>query len=474
MKHQLWLGTEAALTDLAQCQKWASENAIALMDRRQAFMGIDDESDDFRMGDYLIRHLGNGVASISVKGSLTNAYEWWHPYVSSKVTSYEAIGDALATLAGDEDVSKVVLDISSGGGAAMGVDNLTQKIKAVRQVKKVIAHTSTAAFSAAYWIAASADEVVTTRMAEVGSIGTLMVHQSIAKMAEEAGIEFTVFRAGKYKALGLPYEELSEEAKEHMQADIEKANGFFLEHVSQRRNLSITTRDTWAEGRTFFAEDGASVGLIDRIATLDELVSASGAASTHQRRQPMFISEEKRAQIAAGADPEDVLTAEELKQYNAELENPTQQAEESAEGAQASEGGEDPEGPEEPPHEPQASAGGGISVEAYSQAVRDAAKAESRAEAAESRAAELESSLEAKNAQLASVTEIGKQAVHNLQSALGKPKEASDSPEGLVTMFNNLRTEMSARFPTGRKTQEPQESSNEAHVPLAFRRPQHQ
>lgn len=469
MKHQLWLGTELALTELAQCQKWASDNMIALMDRRQSFMGVDDvDSESAQMGDYLINHHGNGVASVSVKGSLTNAYEWWHPYVASKVTSYEAIGDALATLASDEEVSTILLDISSGGGSVMGLDNLTQKVRSVRQGKKVIAHTSTAAFSAAYWIAASANEVVTTRMAEVGSIGTLMVHQSMAQMAENMGIEFTVFRAGKYKALGLPYENLSDEAKEHIQADLDKANSFFLEHVSLRRNLHMSSRGLWAEGKTFFAEEGIDVGLVDRIATMDELVSASGAASTHQRRKPMFISEEKRAQIASGANPEDVLTAEELEQYNAELEDPQKSAEEPED---TTETGEGPSAGEDPEPEPQADVGfgEGITAQDYRQALKDAAKAEARAEAAEERVAEMEASLKSKDAQISSITEIGKQAVHNLQIALGKPKESPGSAEALVTMYHNLQTEMSERFSTGRKSKEPREQDDTVNIPLAFR-----
>lgn len=467
MNHELWFGNEGAFTELARAQKWASESMIQLMDRK-SFLDIGEDEEDAQPGDHLISYAENGVPIVSIKGSLTNAHEWWHPFVAGKVTSYEALGNALRRLAGEEGFDTIVLDISSGGGAAMGVDNITQTIREVRNSKRIVAHTSTAAFSAAYWIASSTDEVVATRMAEVGSIGTLMVHQSFARMAQEVGIDFTVFRAGKYKALGLPYEELSEEAQEVLQKDLEKANSFFLEHVSKSRNLSLASKDVWAEGKNFYAEEGVGVGLVDRIASLGEMVSASGAASTHQRRKPMFISDDKRAQIAAGAEPEDVLTADELTQYHAELNEPAPSQSEE----EGNEEGGGPSAEEEgggPAADEGTGFGEGITAQDYRQALKDAAKAEARAEQAEEKVSQLQETLNNKESQLGSVTEIGKQAVHNLQTALGKPKESASTPEGLVTMFNELRTEMSQKFPTGRKSQEPKEESQQVNVPLPFR-----
>lgn len=465
MKYGLWYGTEGSLTTFAEKQKWAEENRMALIEKRQAYVesrGGDTAED--RIGDYLIRRQANNAASIRVTGSLTNAYEWWHEYMGGDVTSYEAISDALTTLANDDSVQKIVLDVSSGGGAVMGIEALSQKIRRVDARKPVIAYTETAAFSAAYWIAASAREVVATTMAEVGSIGTLMVHQSIAKAAEKQGVEFTVFRAGKFKALGLPYQDLSPEVKEHFQADIEKANSFFLTHVSLRRNLTLSTKGIWAEGKTFFAEEGQAVGLVDRISSMEELVSASSASTT--RSQPMFISDEKRARIAAGAKPEDVLTAQELQMYQEELSKPLEAEEpavEEGEGEEAT--------PDVSAEEPAIEAPQGSFAEDYRNALRENGKLEARIDALNARNAELLEQLETRQAQVASLTEIGKLAVNHLQVALGKPKESAATAEGMVKMYNDLQTEMTLRFGQGRKSKGAgtEEASTSAALHPAFR-----
>lgn len=474
MKYQYWLGTEDALMALIDTEKMAAANFVAMMDRRKAFLDEYDDADGMpNMGDYLIHRQGNGSAVVKVSGSLTNGYKWYHEFLDGAVTSYEAIGDALSTLEADESVDNIVLSIHSGGGAVTGIDALGEKIRKVDRSKPVRAHTQTAAFSAAYWIATSAREVVTTRMAEVGSIGTLMVHQSIARFAEEKGVDFTVFRAGKYKALGLPYEELTDEVKAHLQADIEKANQFFLEHVSRRRNLMVSEQHRWADGKTFFAGEAKDVGLVDRIASLEEVVSASGAS--HHRSRIMFISDEKRAQIAAGARPEDVLSDKELEQYKTDLEAADKGGE--GEGAQAGEEGtegvqdgeEEAAGKEANEGEESSGQGADLSVE-LRQALRDNGKLEARAEVAENRVAELDQQLGTQRSQMESLQEIGKLAVNNLQVAVGMPKESAATPEGLVSMYNDLQKKMAARFSTGRQSQgESHEHDVQADIPLAFR-----
>lgn len=181
----------------------------------------------------------------------------------------------------------------------------------------------------------------------------------------------------------------------------------------------------------------------------------------------MLISQEKRAQIAAGADPKEVLTAEELKQYNAELEanNEPEGSEDSA-GAQAegSKGEEEGDQPSEPV------ASNATLSDDYRQLLRDNGRLEARLEAAEARADDLQSRLDAQAAQVTSLTEIGGLAVKNLQVALGKTQSIPTSPEGLVSEYNALQGEMAKRFKVGRQSSEDvTEEEQQQSVPLAFR-----
>lgn len=476
---QFWFGTEDSLMALIETEKMAHENFVSLMGQRKAFFDDMDDEAGARKGAYLLENSG-GTGVIKVNGSLTNGYRWYHEMMDGRVTSYEAISDAIDLALEDPAIDNIVLSIQSGGGAVTGIDALGEKIRRADQIKPIKAHTQTAAYSAAYWLASSTREVLATRMAEVGSIGAMMVHTSLARMAQEKGIDVTIFRAGKYKAIGHPMEELTEEAKAYLQNDVEKANMFFLEHVSRRRNLLMSDKGRWAEGKTFFAGEAIDVGLVDRIASLEDVLRAS-SAQTHGRYR-MLISEEKRAQIAAGARPEDVLTAEELTAYQAEVpsDESTSSSEDTIEAKHAriaaGEKAEDVLTAEELKDwqaanpDTSTTVPEGLQAE-YNQLLKDNGKLEARLEAAEANLAAGQERLATAQAQIASLQEVGKLAVNNLQVALGLPKESPGTPEGLVSAYNELQGKMAARFNTGQlsKSPDPTKVDNNSVVPLAFR-----
>lgn len=477
MNYQYWMGTEDSLLALQQIEKEVAElrKAAAANGERSAFMffDMDDEEDeDTRLGAHLIEAVGD-TGVIKVSGSLVNGHQGWHRFLSGRITSYEAIGGALKILAEDESISEILLDINSGGGQVTGLDAMAERVRRADKIKPVRAHTETAAFSAAYWIASSAREVTASRMAEVGSIGTLMVHQSIARMAEKEGIDITVFRAGKFKAAGHPMEELSEEHREYLQQDIETANMFFLEHVSKRRNLMISDKESWAEGKTFFAEKARKAGLVDRITSLDDLLSKSASGAAYQRRSSeMKISKEKLAQIEAGANPGDVLSESELKEYNDTIAAEQSTEGEGEEGQQANgevagREAEEEEGAGRDAEDPAEGASGG---KAHAELLKDFGRLEARLEAREERISELEGRLTARDETFKSLMAIGVDALQKRQVALGKPATEPTTAESLVNAYNDVSAEMAKRFRVGQQSaaQSTEEEEAPSGVPLAL------
>lgn len=380
----------------------------------------DDDDNKKADGSYLIEKYGD-TAVINVKGSLTSDYAAWHKSYPGYVTSYEALIDALAITSTDTRVARIVLNFATGGGTVRGVDNAGEAIRRANLVKPVIAHTDTYMFSAGYWLAANAGKITASRMAEVGSIGTLMVLENYKDAAEQQGVKYHVFRAGDFKALGLPVEELTQEAKDYLQANLDKTNKFFIDHVSQKRNLMVSERKTWADGKVFFAEEALSVGLIDKTATLFDLIPVQ---STQQidARSYSAMDTEKIAQIAAGVDPAAVMGEQELQQY------------EEAVSAQAV-----------------------AEVPAVSELTfaKQVGKLEAKLEAAQGELAKFAAKQAEVDACMQALMIVAQAAVGNMQNALRKPKESKSSPMEVVAQYNDLQKEMADTFKRGQQTVTP-------------------
>lgn len=463
MKFRTWLGTEEALAELDRFEAMYAGKPPEKVAYDEDEDGHPTRDKNFnvysdRKGLYLLDRVGN-MAIVKVHGSLTNTHQWWHAWMAGYVASYEAIADALQIALDEEGIDEILMDFATGGGVVRGLDIMSDAMRRADKRKPVYAHTDSHAFSAGYWMASTARQVTASRMAEVGSIGTLMVLTTYVKAAEKEGIEYHVFRAGEFKALGLPYEDLDDKAKAYLQDNLEKTNKFFLEHVSRNRNLMMSERDRWAEGKTFFAEEALAVGLIDRVTTLADLIGSAASTTTTSdpRRFEMNISAEKLAQIAAGADPKTVLTAEELKHYEASLETPEPEANEGN-----GKGGDEPEAGE--PEKPAAEA----STDTMA-LMKEIGRLEAKLEAAEADNATLQQALAGRDAQMASLLTVAQAAVGNLQVALQRPREAKSTAAEVVAQFNELQGDMAKRFKTGQQTTTPTEDNTRPAANTSFR-----
>lgn len=187
--------------------------------------------------------------------------------------STEAIGAAIRSLVADEEIAAIILDIDSPGGEVYGMIELADVIFEARENKPIIAVANSTAFSAAYGIGSQASEVVVTPGGEVGSIGVWMLHADFSEFDKKAGVQFTYISAGKYKVEGNMEEPLSDEARELMQADVDRYYGMFVSAVARGRDASPTeVRKGFGEGWTVGAKEAVKLGMADRVGTLRETI----------------------------------------------------------------------------------------------------------------------------------------------------------------------------------------------------------
>jgi signal peptide peptidase SppA len=215
---------------------------------------------------------GQGVVAVlPVYGILTQRGNMVSDVSGPGGTSVARLAQAFNAAVADETVAAIVLDVDSPGGSVYGISELAQQIYDARAAKPVIAVANSQAASAAYWLSASASEVVITPSGEAGSIGVITEHKDDSKAEEAKGVTRTVVSAGKYKAEGAG--PLTAEARAALQERVDAYYETMVKDIARGRNVAQkAVREGFGEGRTLGSARAVKEGLADRVATLDQVL----------------------------------------------------------------------------------------------------------------------------------------------------------------------------------------------------------
>lgn len=464
MAHEggVWFGTAESFQTYANAYRNLQDPAY--MANVMALREDDQETSS----SYLLSKMGN-ASVININGSLVNNDAWYNELFG--LVSYAEIRRAVIDAVQDETTEAILLDINSGGGAAMGVQDLGDFLMEVdARHKPVIAYSSGVMASAAYWIGSSARQVFSSKSALVGSIGVLAIHQDISAALEKDGIKATVLRVGKYKALGTPYEPMEGAAREAWDARLNTLYDFFISHVAEARGTNKTLVDTvMAQGREFFGESAVEANLLDGTASFDELIkkmhggidfqNASHKYATNlitglPMKQRRTIIAQAAAEAAAALTEEQKLTAlvegaAPVEPEAAAAEEPEQVGETATEAKAAVEGVE-AEGGEAAETEAKEAA-----PAAALQAVVDYLKGENASMSAELVTTKAKLQAEATHkeqltAEIASLRAHAVASVSRLQVALNMGKDVAEmSTEALLATHESLRGQLESKFKAG-------------------------
>jgi signal peptide peptidase SppA len=196
-------------------------------------------------------------------------------------TSTEDFGRMFDMAMADSSIGAVLIDVDSPGGSVYGVQELSDKIYNARGKKPIIACVNSMMASAAYWIGSAADEIIITPSGEAGSIGVIAMHFDYSEAESKVGIKPTIITAGKYKGEGNPHEPLSSDAKDNFQERIDDYYNAFVGAVARNRGVSAgKVLSDFGQGRMLGAKQAKSVGLVDNIGTIDNVVRSLSVRKT--------------------------------------------------------------------------------------------------------------------------------------------------------------------------------------------------
>jgi ClpP class serine protease len=218
-----------------------------------------------------------GTAIIPIAGTLVQKQSSLRPY--SGMTGYNGIRQAFLTARADSAVSRIALDISSGGGEVAGCFDLVDTIHEARGDKPIAAILTESAYSAAYAIASAADTIYVPRTGGTGSIGVICMHVDLSEALTKAGLKVTFITntGADRKTDGHSEIPLSKEALAAFQHEIDTMGALFHDTVARNRSIATSAVRDMRAG-TFMGADGVTAGLADAVMAPDAAFAAFLAA----------------------------------------------------------------------------------------------------------------------------------------------------------------------------------------------------
>ncbi len=277
----------------------------------------------------------DGVMVIPVRGTLVKR-NGLHPY--SGMTGYDGLSLKLLAARADPAVRAVLFDIDSCGGASQGLFELTALIRETAAQMPVAAAVNDNCCSAAYAIACQCSPVSVSTLSWTGSIGVVVMHADFSEALKKQGVNVTIINAGARKADGSPFQPLSQELRQEIQADVDQIYGAFVDLVAQGRGLDANAvRAT--EAGIFRPADAIRLGLADREQSVDAALDAlitrisgpglSGGSAATQPEKEAKMSDTREDVPAPGAMPAPDAAAHERQRIGAILNAPEAQGREA-------------------------------------------------------------------------------------------------------------------------------------------------
>ncbi|MEM9776922.1 MAG: signal peptide peptidase SppA, partial [Chloroflexota bacterium] len=172
----------------------------------------------------------------------------------------------------DEDVKAIVLRVDSPGGTVTGSAQIHEYIRDEFTKPVVVSMASTAA-SGGYYVSAPADYIFARADTTTGSLGVIMSLLNFSEFLDEWGVDVVNVASGPNKAIGSPYDEISAEHLEILDALIDESYDQFVQIIVDGRGLEEATVREIADGRIYSGKQAMAVGLVDELGNFTDAVA---------------------------------------------------------------------------------------------------------------------------------------------------------------------------------------------------------
>jgi protease-4 len=178
----------------------------------------------------------------------------------------------------DANVRALVLHVNSPGGGVATTQRIVERLAAFRaEGVPIVAALESVAASGGYYIACSADSIITLPGTLTGSIGVIMAFPEFSALFTKLGIEYQVVTAGEFKDFGTFHRPMTDVERDWIEGVLEEVLDQFVAAVDDGRPLleASDVREV-ADGRIFSGQMAVDLGLADRVGTVEDAIAVAG------------------------------------------------------------------------------------------------------------------------------------------------------------------------------------------------------
>ncbi len=203
------------------------------------------------------------TAMVAIKGEIASEGD----------ASAENIMAAMRSALEDSGSRALVLLINSPGGSPVQAGLINDEIHRLKKLhgKPVYAVVEESCASAAYYIAAAADQIYVDKASIVGSIGVLMDGFGFTGLMDKLGIERRLMTAGENKGFLDPFSPQTEAQRKHAQAMLNQIHQQVIGVVKAGRGERLKETPEMFSGLFWTGQQAVDMGLADELGSLDSV-----------------------------------------------------------------------------------------------------------------------------------------------------------------------------------------------------------
>ena len=154
----------------------------------------------------------------------------------------------------DKAYSEVLFIMNSPGGSPTASEELSEYLKDYNKEKNVTMYVQAVAASGGYYIASAIKPLIANKNAMVGSIGVILPHYSIEKLAKTIGVEEDDLSSGEYKKPISLFNKVGDKERAYLKKQLlTPTYNNFIDSVASNRGIERAKLLPFTEGKIFVA-----------------------------------------------------------------------------------------------------------------------------------------------------------------------------------------------------------------------------